>query len=75
MTKLDYVVQSVKQDYALLCKEMSAIKAALAAFRAAHGEEAQNACKRPTAPRPKNAVAAQRARLAKAQGNVVTMPK
>ena len=73
MAKLDYVVQSVKQDYALLCKEMNAIKAALAAFSAAYGKLGQNPRKPSAASRDQ--IAAQRARWAKAQGNVVTMPK
>jgi peptidoglycan hydrolase CwlO-like protein len=73
MAKLDYVVQSVKQDYALLCKEMNAIKAAMVAFRAAYGKLDENPRKRSAASRAKTA-AAQRARWAKAQGNVVTMP-
>lgn len=74
MAKLDRVVQSVKQDYALLCKEMNAIKAGLAAFSAAYETLGQNPRKRSSASQIKTA-AAQRARWAKAQGNVVTMPK
>ena len=74
MAKLDHVVQSVKQDYALLCKEMNAIKAGLAAFSAAYGKLGQNPRKR-SASSPARIVAARRARSAKAQGNVVTMPK
>ena len=75
MVKLkDHVVQSVKQDYAFLCKEVNAIKAAMAAFRAAYGKLKQIPPKRP-APSRVQIAAAQRARWAKAQGNVVTMPK
>ena len=74
MAILDHVVQSVKQDYALLCKEMNAIKAGLAAFSVAYGRLNQNPRKRSAAARAK-IVAAQRARWATAQGNVVTMPK
>ena len=73
MGKLDYVVQSVQQDYALLCKEINAIKAALAAFGAAYGKLGQNPRKRSAASRAQ--IAAARAQCAKAQGNVVTMPK
>jgi hypothetical protein len=65
----------MKQDYVLLNKEMNAIKAALAAFSRAYGKLGQNAPKRSASPRAKLAAAAQRARLATAQGNVVTMPK
>lgn len=74
MAKLDHVLQSVKHDYALLCKEMNAIKAALAAFSAVYGRLDQDRRQRSAASRAKIA-AAQRARWAKAQGNVVTMPK
>lgn len=74
MAKLDHVVQSVKQDYALLRREMNAIKAGLAAFSAAYGKLGENQRKRSAGSRVK-IVAAQRARWAKAQGNVVTMPK
>lgn len=74
MAKLDHVVQSVKQDYALLCKEMNAIKAGLAAFSAAYGKLGQNPRQRSVSIRAK-IVAAQRARWAKAEGNVVIMPK
>jgi hypothetical protein len=73
MAKLDYVVQSVKQDYALLCKEMNAIKAALVAFREAYGKLDENPPKRSAPSRAKIAVA-ERARWAKPHGNVVTMP-
>ena len=74
MAKLDHVVQSVKQDYALLCKEMTAIKAGLVAFSEAYGKLGQKPRKRSAGFRAK-IVAAQRARWAKGQGNVVTMPK
>ena len=73
MAKLDHVVQSVQQDYALLCKEINAIKAALAAFSAAYGKLGQNPRKRSAASRAQ--IVAARAQCAKAQGNVVTMPK
>jgi hypothetical protein len=74
MAILDLVVQSVNQDCALLRKEMNAIKAGVAAFREAYGKLSQPSRKRSAAPRARIA-AAQRARWAKAQGNVVTMPK
>ena len=64
------LVQSVKQDYALLCHEMNAIKGALAAFSAAYGKLSQNPGKRSVASRAQIA-AAQRARWAKAEGNLV----
>ena len=74
MAKLDHVVQSVKQDYALLCKEIIAIKDGLAAFSEAYRKLGQNPRKRSSGSRA-NMVAAQRARWAKTQGTVVTMPK
>ena len=74
MAILDHVVQSVKQDYALLCKEIIAIKAGLAAFSEAYRMLCPNPRKRSAGSQAKM-VAAQKARWVKAQGNVVVMPK
>ena len=79
MTNLGRVIEMLRKEHHRLTREISAVSAALSAFRAAYGKSPKNGSGMSAAGRARIA-AAQRARWAKAKensrnANVVTIPK
>ena len=79
MTNLGRVIEMLRKEHHRLTREISAVSAALSAFRAAYGKSTENRSGMSAAGRARIA-AAQRARWAKVKAqsrnaNVVTIPK